>query len=662
MAQVNCPKCGVLNLATAPRCVQCNADLTAQRIPSGGGGAPAPQRSVWQAITDWLAQPIDIDPRQLFKTRRPPERADTRVISVPIADGRHPQPPQSAHPQPLRNGAAPSPHGVTVQPTTPGVPQQRSATITSPVIVSAPEPLAPGALLPCTDQHAHCYMITSVARLTHTIYYNALDMICRRCQHQVSSPAPGAELLCSHCQTPLQPVLIHEHAVSGQLAITSRIPELLDLSRNCPGVLRHQAIIPYGRNVFAVVEHPGKWGVVVRGRQQRSLDQSLATVIQIGRIIEVLHQRGFTFAGKGSVLRESLVNVGGATELFLSNLGACELLASDATLAHRQRSSDIVFLIELLVFLLTGREASSSHLSPLPAPLVPIVQHAMRGEYAAVGDLLRDFERLPVTQLPDRPLKPMHGQLTDVGRHHAVNEDTIVTFTFDKEQDRKTVPIGFYLIADGMGGHDAGNVASRTVYEVVTSTVLNMKVLPDIHKSTRKLGVDVSGDLLKQAIQEANVRLQRQAQARGNDMGSTVTAALLIGHLATIANVGDSRTYLLRGGRLEQITQDHSLVARLVDAQAIKPEQARQHPQRNRIYRSLGQKADLVVDTFTVPLERGDRLILCCDGLWSMVEDSDIQRLVEQARTPQDACDALVAAANRAGGEDNISVIVVEMV
>lgn len=666
MPQISCPNCGILNSESAQRCMKCGANLTPQRIPFSSG-TPAPPKSLWQKIADWLAKPVEIDPKRILKSRPPGERPDTRVIPIAIADGQQPPTSQRVPSQPGSNGSASSPR-TTVAPSQLAPTFSSSSAVMPPLAASVKEqlqPFATGSFLNYSDGRVqYSYLITSVARLTHSTYYHALDMVCRRCQRVAAyaNVAPSADFLCPHCQAPLQPVLIHEHAVAERPAISPRIPELLNLSQECPGVLKHHAIIAYDRIVYAVTDHPGKWGVVVRGRQQRSLDQSLAAVIQLGRLIEVLHSRGFTFSGKAAVLRESLVNVGGATELFLADLGICELLTTDLTQAHRQRSADIVFLTELLVYLLTGKEISSSPSPVLPEPLLPVLQHALRSEYAAVGDLLRDFGSFPVTSLPDRPLKPMHGQRSDVGRRHTINEDTVVTFTFDKEQDRKTVPIGFYLIADGMGGHDAGNVASRTVYEVVTSTILNMQVLPDIHKATRKLGADVSGDLLKHAIQEANAKLQRQAQARGNDMGSTVTAALLIGHLATVANVGDSRTYLLRKGRLEQITQDHSLVARLVDAQVIKPEQARYHPQRNQIYRSLGQKGDLVVDTFTVPLERGDRLILCCDGLWSMVEERDIQQLVEQARTPQDACDALVAAANRAGGEDNISAIVVELV
>ena len=261
-----------------------------------------------------------------------------------------------------------------------------------------------------------------------------------------------------------------------------------------------------------------------------------------------------------------------------------------------------------------------------------------------------------------RSLKPSHGQATHPGQRHTRNEDAVVTFTFDKEQQGHSVPIGFYLVADGMGGHDAGDIASRTVNQIVTDWILEAKVLPDLQMATRKLAVEnIPGALLAQAIQQANGTLLRHGQATGSDLGSTVTATLIIGNVAIIANVGDSRTYLLCGGTLDQVTRDHSVVAGLMHAGVIGPEEARTHPQRARIYRCLGHQPDVEVDTFTRQLQADDVLILCSDGLWEMVPDAKIQRIVTGARSPQKACDALVEAANRAGGEDNIGVIVVEV-
>jgi protein phosphatase len=237
-----------------------------------------------------------------------------------------------------------------------------------------------------------------------------------------------------------------------------------------------------------------------------------------------------------------------------------------------------------------------------------------------------------------------------------------VTFTYNKQQSGNAVPVGFYLVADGMGGHDAGDLASRTVNQIVTKWVLEVQILPDLRKTTRKLSsVNIPAEILKQAISEANTALIKHASSRSSNLGSTVTAVLIIGDTATIANVGDSRTYRLRDSQLEQITRDHSLVARLVESNVISASDVRSHPRRNEIYRSLGHDSQLKIDTFTVPLRRGDKLILCCDGLWEMVLDPHISSIVQESHSPQAACDLLVKAANEAGGDDNISVIVIEM-
>jgi protein phosphatase len=157
----------------------------------------------------------------------------------------------------------------------------------------------------------------------------------------------------------------------------------------------------------------------------------------------------------------------------------------------------------------------------------------------------------------------------------------------------------------------------------------------------------------------ANEILLRARRSAGSDRGTTITSALILGDSCTIANVGDSRTYLLRKGRLEQITKDHSLVANLLATHMIQPEEVRSHPQRNQIYRTLGEKSPLEVDIYERKLMNGDRLLLCSDGLWEMVLDEEIEKILLQAASPQAACDRLVEAANAAGGEDNTGVVVV---
>ncbi len=257
-------------------------------------------------------------------------------------------------------------------------------------------------------------------------------------------------------------------------------------------------------------------------------------------------------------------------------------------------------------------------------------------------------------------LKPISGKASDVGRVRQNNEDSLIAFEFTKVQESRGVPIGFYVVADGMGGHRAGEIASRTVNKVITEKVLQAEVIPGLAFATRKLD-ETPGGVLASAVKEANRILHDLAQKQGSDMGTTLTAALIIGDTATVANVGDSRTYLWRGGLLRQITRDHSLVASLVQAGMLKPEETRAHPQRNQVYRTLGVKPDVEVDIFTETLQRGDQLILCSDGLWEMVDDAGIARTVARARTPQEACHALIQQANKAGGEDNVTVIVVKM-
>ena len=523
-------------------------------------------------------------------------------------------------------------------------------------------PLPPGSVISDPQNPNRRYGVVAARELARSIYYDALDLACPACGAQQPQPPPDG--LCQQCQATLQPVLIHERSArpNKRLAQTE-VEQLLRLSTGHPNILPHRAIVQYQDSVYTVTEHPGRWGVLVRGRQRRSPDEALAGTAQMGRTLTYLHSNGFSYSEVGGVSLESLIVTGGEHSLKLADLSTCSPLQPGADQALRaQTDTAVAFLASLLFYLATGKELQRTEIELAPAPLQPFIERAMQGRYTSISDLLTDFALMPPPPPPARPLKPTHGQATHPGQKHPRNEDAVITFTFDKEQDGRTVPVGFYLVADGMGGHDAGDLASRTVNKIVTDWIIKTQVLPDLQKTTRKLTTeDVPGEMLAQSIRQANDALLRHGQAKGSDLGSTVTAALIIGDVATIAGVGDSRTYLLREGQMEQITQDHSLVARLVDAGVIEPEEVRSHPQRNQIYRCLGHEENVQVDIFTRQLRDGDVLVLCSDGLWEMVLDDEIQRIVETARSPQKACDALIDAANRAGGEDNIGVVVVEM-
>jgi len=514
------------------------------------------------------------------------------------------------------------------------------------------------------------YGVVKQRRLSRSTYYDALDLHCAACgQTQDGIPPDG---LCVACRRPLIPVLIHARSTGRGTLPEATISQFIALSAGHLAIIPHHAIFvttdftgPAGNRVesavpllCAVIAHPGPWGVLVRGRQQRPPREALSSFLPVAQAILYLHTHHFSHTEVGGASLEGLITVGGGNNVRLADLSTCLPFASDPTGVRRQVERDLLFLANLLTFLATGQELTRGGKDRLPTPLQTPVERAALGKYASVGDLLTDLANIPLEAF--RPLKPTHGQATHPGRQRASNEDAVASVTFNLDQEGLTLPIGLYMVADGMGGHDAGDLASRMVAQTVTERLIQGGVVPEI-RGWRTAGPTALANLLVQAIREANGALIHHAQNTGSDLGSTLTAALIAGETAFVANVGDSRAYLLRGGRLEQITRDHSVVARLAEVGIIRPEEIRTHPRRNEIYRSLGHQPQVEVDLFTRPLQKGDRLILCSDGLWEMVPDSEIRRIVEKARTPQQACDALVEAANRAGGEDNIAVIVVEM-
>jgi PPM family protein phosphatase len=225
------------------------------------------------------------------------------------------------------------------------------------------------------------------------------------------------------------------------------------------------------------------------------------------------------------------------------------------------------------------------------------------------------------------------GERTDVGRGRPENEDSHLV---DPED-------GLYAVADGMGGHRAGEVASATAIDALKTAFLG-------------------GQRLDQAVSAANAavfaRAAQDAALRG--MGTTLTAIALEDSTALLGHVGDSRAYLMREGAVTQVTEDHSLVEQLVREGRLTPEEAQNHPQRAIITRALGIDPDVQVDTYRIDLKPGDRLLICSDGLTNMLSDDTIAQTLRRHADPQQAADTLVDMANQAGGDDNITVVLVD--
>jgi PPM family protein phosphatase len=231
-------------------------------------------------------------------------------------------------------------------------------------------------------------------------------------------------------------------------------------------------------------------------------------------------------------------------------------------------------------------------------------------------------------------MKVRVGVRTDIGRARELNEDSYMV------QD----PL--FAVADGVGGHLGGEVASSMAIEALDALD----------------GSDGLMQALVDEIQKANRRVLEKGQGDPalQGMGTTLTVLMVEGEKAHVAHVGDSRAYLLRDGSLKQLTEDHTLVQRMVAEGRISPEEAGRHPQRSILTRAIGLDEDVPVEQLTLDVHGGDRLLLCTDGLTDMIGDELIQAVLETERDPQAVSDRLVEEANRAGGEDNITVVVVD--
>jgi len=230
---------------------------------------------------------------------------------------------------------------------------------------------------------------------------------------------------------------------------------------------------------------------------------------------------------------------------------------------------------------------------------------------------------------------------SDVGRTRDRNEDSFFAGT------------SVFAVADGLGGHNAGDVASKLAIEQIERLDRTIGGLPSSRVA------DALADSVLDANRSVYKRAQSDAKVRG--MGTTLTAVAFVDGAAHIAHVGDSRIYLLRGGALNQLSSDHTLVARMVQEGKLTPEQAETHPQRSILTRALGAEPEVDVDSLEVDLLPGDRLLLCSDGLSSVIPEERIREILSGDRDLDGASAALIDDANASGGPDNITVVLIEI-
>ncbi len=243
-----------------------------------------------------------------------------------------------------------------------------------------------------------------------------------------------------------------------------------------------------------------------------------------------------------------------------------------------------------------------------------------------------------------------HAGLTHTGMLREHNEDdymlpaeTDATFLVEKGH--------LYVLADGMGGHQKGEVASAVTVQAVPSEYYAS--IPALRGNNTEEAIV---EALSNAIAKANIKVMDATEGGG----TTVVSAVLYGDQLVMMNVGDSRAYLLRNGELRLISRDHSLVSRLVEMGKITAKEALSHPRRNVLYQALGQGSDLEIHIFTEKLQLNDTIILCSDGLWGEITEDDIKKVLKSSVSPRAAVKMLVDMANEAGGPDNITVIIIQ--
>ena len=245
-----------------------------------------------------------------------------------------------------------------------------------------------------------------------------------------------------------------------------------------------------------------------------------------------------------------------------------------------------------------------------------------------------------------------------VGKQREHNEDSLLAITSTISGSTESIPFGLYIVADGMGGHQFGEVASNAAVRIMGGNITKK-----FHSYLYNLPTQALQESLQEVMESSVMEAHQYVQKEAPGSGTTVTAALVLGQQVTIAHVGDSRAYsIYPDGRIEPITRDHSLVKRLEELGHLSKDEAANFPHRNVWIRALGQGESLEADVFTVPFPQAGYLMICSDGLWGVISEKDIYRSIAEAPNLHRACQNMVEAANLAGGPDNITVILVQMV
>ena len=493
------------------------------------------------------------------------------------------------------------------------------------------------------DEHEIHYLVTEIELADVPTVQVCSNSDC----HTIHVPiASETEKYCTQCGQPLETGSLTFLLKEADADKFSSMQSIIDLHLVHPNI--HPPVAAFQQEV----QGSNRYCLVTPNSQnlppQPEISEVLDWGLQLSKALEYMH-------GKGIALGE---------ELDQSSIGLEEkkVVWRDFSLARvmpvltdREKINNVRHLALAMYYWMTG--TTSYSLDPhLPMVLNDLFQQALVGEgYTSATEFGNQIKLAQHNEPARVKLDYQLGRRSHPGKVRKNNEDSVLSIEMSRMNQDIIQPICLQAIADGMGGHASGELASSLVIDAIAQ--VGAFELVAMQNPT----YEEYGEWIKRAMQSANQAVYEARQDAGNDMGSTLELGLLVGSQAYLAHLGDSRIYLVNEEAIKQLTTDHSLVQQLVALGKITPDEARFHPQRNVIYRSLGEKSEVEADYFTQQLFPNDRLLFCSDGLTNVVDNQQIQRVVLEASSAQQACDQLVDLANLAGGDDNISVVIVEV-
>jgi protein phosphatase len=463
---------------------------------------------------------------------------------------------------------------------------------------------------------------------------------------------------CQQCGAPLAGIephhpryVIRESIAADAIAIERR---LADLGLHHGGALlptdTFSESIAGTRRYYVVLPEPSPSTGASLAAPQELLDV-LSWGVMLAESMAFLHQRNIVI-GAADLSHVSLDNR--MARWFDFNSARIVTPGVEARGVMRE---DVARLAAALFVLLTG-QMYSPRVTVEPPSLAQTFNDVFAGKLtSAAGFADRLRSALAEVRRP-ASYDVRVGRLTDVGHVRQLNEDSLLTLEAGQVHRSVSRPIGVYAVADGAGGHAAGDVASGIAVRIIARQAIDNLLSKQFDESPSALDVPA---WLRSTVQLTNEAVHRQRGITRTDMGTVLVVAVIIDAEAHIAHVGDSRAYIMNAAGMTQITTDHSLVQRLVDTGQITAQEARTHESRNVIYKMIGDRPKVEPDLNRVALAPGDRLLLCSDGLSGYVDDPRIHKIVMEASSPQEACRYLIEAANQAGGPDNITAVLVQI-